>query len=577
MAEVKLTAVIEAQDNASQVMRRFANETDKANEKIEEASKKAGFFKTNLNAAGLAAGGFLTGLGLLGKSAITAAASFEQTKIGITNMVGSAAKASDLLNEISQFAAKTPFEFPELATTTKQLLSFGFGIDDAMASMKMLGDVSASMNVPIGDLAYLFGTLRAQGRAFTIDIRQFAMRGIPIYEYLGQVLKTDTAGVQEMVEAGKVGFPEVEKAFTLMTSAGGRFAGGMEAQSRSLTGLFSTLSDNVGFVTRQFLGIDLGGNIREGSIFAIVKQGVDALITGLQAVTPYLVQAADWLTQNKIAMIAIAGAITGLVVLAFYALITAIAGALVVMGTFMLVGAAVGALAYLIISNWQPIKTFFIDLWNTITNGVTMAFDWVRDRLIYLKNNWAEVLGYMIGFFVTLPIKLPFYVYEAFKAIIGYLTSINWGAIFSSIGDSSNNIWEGVKNAAINAWNFLKNIKWGEILTSIARGIGNAIIGLIEGAIKGAMSGIPGLDKLAGKINIPRFANGVTNFSGGLAVVGERGAELVNLPRGADVIPNNKIGDVGGKTINIYQNNTIYRETDTIAAARALGFELARA
>jgi hypothetical protein len=37
---------------------------------------------------------------------------------------------------------------------------------------------------------------------------------------------------------------------------------------------------------------------------------------------------------------------------------------------------------------------------------------------------------------------------------------------------------------------------------------------------------------------VPGFATGVSNFAGGLAVVGEQGPELVSLPRGASVYPN---------------------------------------
>lgn len=50
------------------------------------------------------------------------------------------------------------------------------------------------------------------------------------------------------------------------------------------------------------------------------------------------------------------------------------------------------------------------------------------------------------------------------------------------------------------------------------------------------------------KTSIPGFANGVNNFRGGLAVVGERGPELINLPRGSDVIPNHALNSIGGRS-----------------------------
>jgi hypothetical protein len=71
-------------------------------------------------------------------------------------------------------------------------------------------------------------------------------------------------------------------------------------------------------------------------------------------------------------------------------------------------------------------------------------------------------------------------------------------------------------------------------MQELIRGI-QSKAGGIGGAVKSAIGGIlpEGVRKL-----IPGFADGVRNFSGGLAVVGERGPELVNLPKGADVFTN---------------------------------------
>ena len=87
--------------------------------------------------------------------------------------------------------------------------------------MKMLGSVAAGLSVPLNDLIYLYGTLRAQGRVMTIDIRQFAMRGIPIYDELAKVLGVAKDQINGIVSSGGVTFEHVEQAFKNMTSAGG--------------------------------------------------------------------------------------------------------------------------------------------------------------------------------------------------------------------------------------------------------------------------------------------------------------------------------------------------------------------
>ncbi|MFM7851055.1 MAG: hypothetical protein ACKO96_03865, partial [Flammeovirgaceae bacterium] len=87
------------------------------------------------------------------------------------------------------------------------------------------------------------------------------------------------------------------------------------------------------------------------------------------------------------------------------------------------------------------------------------------------------------------------------------------------------------------------------------------------------------LSSALGVGNIPKFANGVTNFVGGAALVGERGAELVTLPRGSNVIPANQTRNIlnnsgGNKTFNI---NVTTQGSDPVAIAVEVQRELARA
>jgi len=177
--QANIKAVITAEDRSGAVMQGFTN-------------KVSGFSKTAIGIAKKASVAFAAATVAATGFAVKSAADFEQTRIGLENMLGSADKARILLGKVSKFAAETPFEFPELAQATKQLVAFGFSAEDAFKTMTQLGDVSAAIGTPINDLAYLMGTLRTQGRAFTIDIRQFAQRGVPIYEYLAKVLKTNT-------------------------------------------------------------------------------------------------------------------------------------------------------------------------------------------------------------------------------------------------------------------------------------------------------------------------------------------------------------------------------------------------
>lgn len=268
MNDKTLSIIIKAQDQASRVLETVGDTASRVGDRIFGMAKVASIA---LATTSVAAAGF----------AIKSAASFEQTRIGLENMLGSADSARNVLAQVSKFAAQTPFEFPELASSVKQLVAFGFTGEDSVKTMKQLGDVSAAIGAPIGDLSYLMGTLKTQGRAFTIDIRQFAQRGVPIYEYLAKVFNTNTTALTGMIEAGKVGFPEVQKAFELMTSEGGKFHGAMAKQSLSVSGLFSTLKDNISQTGRELVGINSSGDIQAGSLMDRMKTGTTWLINNL--------------------------------------------------------------------------------------------------------------------------------------------------------------------------------------------------------------------------------------------------------------------------------------------------------
>lgn len=195
---------------------------------------------------GLGAAAGVAGLFGTIQNAIGRSGEMEQTLIAFEVLVGSAEKAKSTLADLNRFAAETPFELPEILEASKMMLAFGSSADELVPTMQRLGDISAGLKIPIGQLSYLFGTLKSQGRAFTVDINQFAMRGIPIWKELEKITGKNNAQVRKMVEQGQVGFPLVEQAFKNMAGEGGRFFGLMEKQSKSLLGLWSTFKDNVG-------------------------------------------------------------------------------------------------------------------------------------------------------------------------------------------------------------------------------------------------------------------------------------------------------------------------------------------
>lgn len=170
---------------------------------------------------------------------------FQQLEIAFSTMLGSEQKAADLMKQLTNLAATTPFDMKGVASGAKSLLAYGFSAEEVTDTMRRLGDVCAGLGLNLQDMAWLYGTTRVQGRLFTQDFRQFTGRGIPLAEELAKQFGVTKDKVQELVTAGKVGFPEVQKAMESMTNEGGKFGGLMEKQSHSITGQISNIEDTI--------------------------------------------------------------------------------------------------------------------------------------------------------------------------------------------------------------------------------------------------------------------------------------------------------------------------------------------
>lgn len=235
----KVTINITATDDASSVLRKVTKEM----EGLDSSTKKT---NSSMLTNSLTLGASATALYKLGATALKASGEMEQNEIAFKTMLGSGDKAKTLLQDMTTFAEKTPFELPGVVNAGKQMIAFGFQSNEIINNLKMLGDVSAGLSVPIGDMTYLFGQIKTQGKAMTQDLMQFANRGVPIFEELAKVTGKNTSQIRDMASKGKIGFDEINQAFKNMTGEGSKFGGLMEAQSASLLGKWSNFNDALG-------------------------------------------------------------------------------------------------------------------------------------------------------------------------------------------------------------------------------------------------------------------------------------------------------------------------------------------
>ena len=205
--------------------------------------------------AALALGGAATAVATFGAAGVTmgikTAAANEQASIAFTTMLGSAQKAQSFLSKLQAFAAATPFEFPELQTAASSLISAGINANKVIPIMRTLGDVTSGMGTGsegVQRATVALQQMSAAGKITGEDLNQLRDAGIPVYDLLAKATGKSKDKIVELAQAGKLGKKELGQMMAALESGKGleRFAGLMDKQSQSLTGLWSTFKDTLG-------------------------------------------------------------------------------------------------------------------------------------------------------------------------------------------------------------------------------------------------------------------------------------------------------------------------------------------
>lgn len=192
-----------------------------------------------------AAMGMATGAKEMVSQIVTIRGEYQKLEVAFKTMLQSEEQAMSLMQQLTQTAATTPFGLNEVANGAKQLLAYGKNASEVNDTLIKLGDIAAGLSIPLSDLIYLYGTTMTQGRLYTQDLNQFTGRGIPMIKELAKQFGVAESKVKDLVEEGKVGFPEVEKAIDSLTSKGGKFGGLMAEQSKTIAGQISNLQDSI--------------------------------------------------------------------------------------------------------------------------------------------------------------------------------------------------------------------------------------------------------------------------------------------------------------------------------------------
>ena len=241
-AEAQLKATTTALKSANNGMEGFASSTEKASSSslsgaITQGTIMAGVFQKLASVALNAAKSFIS-------AGLDYNAQIETYTTGLTNMLGSAEAAQQVMENIQADAARTPFDVESLTKANQYLISAGENASYARKTINALGDAVAATGGGSDELNRMAQNLQQianTGKATAVDIKQFAYAGINVYGILADYTGKSTAEVQKMT----ISYDLLTKALQAASEEGGRYYNAMDDLSQTQNGRTNTLKDNV--------------------------------------------------------------------------------------------------------------------------------------------------------------------------------------------------------------------------------------------------------------------------------------------------------------------------------------------
>lgn len=290
----ELEILITATDKASGPLKNVSGAVDNLGKRATGTNKMLGGLTstlgTSLKLGVLAGGAALAGLGFaVAKTGVDFNNLKQQAEIAFETMLGSGEKARAFLDDLQDFAAKTPFEFPDLLRASQRLLAMGFAADEIRPTLTAIGDAVAGLGggaAEVDRVTTALGQMQAKGKASAEEMMQLTEAGIPAWQFLADAIGTDVAGAMDAVSKGAVSADVAIGA--LVEGMNTKFGGMMEKQSTTFGGLLSTLKDTFtqvsGTVMAPFFDLISRGlqGIVDWTSRPEFKQGVEEFAANVQ-------------------------------------------------------------------------------------------------------------------------------------------------------------------------------------------------------------------------------------------------------------------------------------------------------
>lgn len=518
-------------DDSSKQVKNLSNNMNDA----DDASKKLGDGFTVLkgtmaNLASQAISKIVDGFKGLVSGAVDYQKSMEYYTTSFTVMTGSADKAGETVKKLADIGATTPFDMPQLADATSLLMNFGFSADDAVDSMMMLGDISQGNADKLNSIARAYGKMNSAQKVSLEDINMMIDAGFNPLQEISEKTGESMKSLYDRISKGTMSVDEITESMKRSTSEGGKYFQSMDAQSQTLDGRLSTLSDTINSKLGEALQPILQKAADEwipNVTNAIDNMDVDSVVSVIDDIVSAVGDLFGFIMDNGSTIISlVAGIGTAMLTWNVASMINGVVTAVkryqaanegATVAQALLNGVLHANPIMLVVTLLAGLIATIVTLWNTnegFRNAVINVWNAFKDTVGNVITSVGGFIDNLISWFQALPGRIGAFLGNVISNVQNWASNMVSRAsetgsnfvngVVSFISGLPSAVWNWLSSALNNAWNFAGQL---------AQAGANAASGLVNNII-GTISGLPGQLYNWGVDMVQGIASGIRNAIG---------------------------------------------------------------
>lgn len=381
------------------------------------------------------AGGILN----MGIASVQAAAQMRQYEIAFQTMLKSAEAGTQMLRDLQQFAAETPFDVPGVVSAGQQLMAFGFKAEEIIPMLTNLGDAASGLGLGtegVSRLAYALGQMQTSGKLNAQDMMQLTSAGISAWDMLAQAAGKTVAEMKDLCSKGAIDSKAAVQ--TIVAGMNEQFGGMMAKTSDEVAGLLANIEETAGN-TSAAVGKYLTEAFNIKGILKDVSDRLGEFQQKMQTATEQGKSMGDVIKECVPApVIAAIGAFAAVLAVVSVAAVATLGAVLGLSAGIVAAGAAIGAAIALVITYWddladavkaavQGILDTVVIIGTAITEAVFGVVNWIIGTI---SDMWANITGNQDNWFSKFSSMLG----DAIKEVEDFAKkAIDWfGRVFAA-------------------------------------------------------------------------------------------------------------------------------------------------